>query len=82
MSEGETGREGEERVGERESERYSETETSPYQNAFTDGRCTESGTVAGDHLGVVSLSISQTHVAEGVRLLIPIELQTVDTAVS
>ena len=41
---------------------------SSYQDAFTDGRCTESGAVAGDHLGVVSLSVRQTHVAERVLL--------------
>ena len=45
-----------------------------YQDAFTDGRCTESGAVAGDHLGVVSLSIGQTHVAERVLLLSPVQL--------
>ena len=88
--ENETGRDrGRGRVWERERGREgerdtaSETEThSPYQDTFTDGRCTESGSIAGYHLGVVSLTIRQTHVAECVRLLISIELQTVDTAVS
>ena len=48
---------------------------SSYQDAFTDGRCTESGAVAGDHLGVVSLSVHQTHVAECVLMLVSVQLQ-------
>ena len=53
--------------------------TSSYQNAFTDRRCTESGAIAGDHLGVVSLAIHQTHVAECVLLLVSVQLQPVNT---